>query len=486
MKQQSAYYVTVKTIAFVVDFIVLNMLLYAVFEWKGELVPQNFKTHPKVVYLIANASMLVVQLIVPTCLVKRRATLWNVLWRNVKVILLCCVMMFLVLRYILGSGGVFEFMIYFTTHIYIFSVLVHLMELNVLRLYRIAGGNMRSVVLVGNDMANKLLYQMLVQDPGNGYKVLGYYSNMKFVRTPAELRYLGDMACCRKMMENYMASVDANNHSGKQNMAHNFVGLAEEIFVCLPTDAQKDVAALLDFCDHTGKRFYYVPHLLEGFRHNLKLEMIGGLYTFTRYDEPLNRPFSRVTKRLFDILVSGVVCTVLLPFIPIIGWIIKLQSPGPIFFAQERTGKNGRSFRCLKFRSMHVNIDADKLQATKDDPRKFAFGNFMRKTNLDEFPQFFNVLKGDMSIVGPRPHMVAHTEMYSKKIDQYMVRCFAKPGITGWAQVTGARGETKELWQMERRVRRDIWYIENWSWWLDIKIMLLTAYSIIRPGKNAY
>lgn len=141
---------------------------------------------------------------------------------------------------------------------------------------------------------------------------------------------------------------------------------------------------------------------------------------------------------------------------------------------------------CLKFRSMHVNKDSDKAQATKNDPRKFAFGNFMRKTNIDEFPQFINVLKGDMSIVGPRPHMLYHTEVYGNLIDKYMVRHFSKPGITGWAQVTGYRGETKELWQMEERIKRDIWYIENWSFWLDIRIILLTAKSIICPDKNAY
>ena len=135
---------------------------------------------------------------------------------------------------------------------------------------------------------------------------------------------------------------------------------------------------------------------------------------------------------------------------------------------------------------MRVNSVSDKLQATKDDPRKFPFGDFMRKTNIDELPQFFNVLKGDMSVVGPRPHMLMHTEIYSQLIDKYMVRHFSKPGITGWAQATGARGETKELWQMEKRVRRDIWYIENWSVWLDLKIIFLTFVSIFHPNENAY
>lgn len=179
-------------------------------------------------------------------------------------------------------------------------------------------------------------------------------------------------------------------------------------------------------------------------------------------------------------------CLLMLPFIPIIALIIKWQSPGPIFFTQDRTGLNGKTFRCYKFRSMHINNDADMQQATLDDPRKFPFGNFMRKCNIDEFPQFFNVLKGDMSIVGPRPHMLYHTEVYSELIDKYMVRHFSKPGVTGWAQVTGFRGETKELWQMEERIRRDIWYIENWSFWLDLRIIGLTFVSLFKPDKKAY
>ena len=135
---------------------------------------------------------------------------------------------------------------------------------------------------------------------------------------------------------------------------------------------------------------------------------------------------------------------------------------------------------------MKVNADADKLQATKDDPRKTKWGNIMRKTNIDELPQFINVLMGSMSVVGPRPHMVKHTEEYSALIDKYMVRHWVKPGITGWAQVQGARGETKELWQMEDRIKKDIWYIENWTMWLDFRIIYLTVRNIFLGDKQAY
>ena len=207
---------------------------------------------------------------------------------------------------------------------------------------------------------------------------------------------------------------------------------------------------------------------------------------FTNYRAPLQEASNKLIKRVFDIVVSLIALICLLPFLPIVAIIIKKQSPGSIFFKQARTGLNGKPFICYKFKSMHINADADKIQATKNDPRKFPFGNFMRKTNIDEFPQFYNVLKGDMSIVGPRPHMLLHTEKYSAIINKYMVRHVYKPGITGLAQISGFRGETEELWQMEGRVKKDIWYIEHWSIWLDIKIIFKTALTIVCPDKAAY
>jgi len=173
-------------------------------------------------------------------------------------------------------------------------------------------------------------------------------------------------------------------------------------------------------------------------------------------------------------------------FMPFIALIIKRQSPGPLFFRQLRTGLDGKPFMIYKFRSMHINKEADSRQATENDARKFPFGNFLRKTSIDELPQLWNVLKGDMSIVGPRPHMLTHTKKYSQLIDKYLVRHIVKPGMTGWSQVTGFRGETKELWQMEERVRRDIWYIEHWDIWLDLRIIRRTFLALFKHDKNAY
>ena len=197
-------------------------------------------------------------------------------------------------------------------------------------------------------------------------------------------------------------------------------------------------------------------------------------------------PIGMFYKRCFDIVFSLVACVAIALFIPIIALIIKLQSRGPIFFVQDRTGKYGRTFRCLKFRTMRTNGECNIRQCTKHDPRVFPFGRFLRRTNLDELPQFFNVLMGDMSIVGPRPHMLYHTDYYSKLIPHYMNRHFVRPGSTGWAQVTGFRGETRELWQMEGRVRCDMWYINHWSLWLDLRIMVMTVKTIFVRDEMAY
>src|SRR6202000_1217193 len=166
--------------------------------------------------------------------------------------------------------------------------------------------------------------------------------------------------------------------------------------------------------------------------------------------------------------------------------LIMIESRGPVFFAQARSGKNNRTFYCLKFRRMRVNEKADEQQASRNDSRITRIGAFLRRTSLDEFPQFINVFKGDMSIVGPRPHMLKHTSDYSQVLERFMVRQFVKPGITGWAQVNGHRGETRNLGQMEKRIEHDIWYLENWSLWLDVRIIFLTVYNIFRREENAF
>ncbi len=203
--------------------------------------------------------------------------------------------------------------------------------------------------------------------------------------------------------------------------------------------------------------------------------------------EPLQKTRNSLRKRLFDIFISTAAILFLLSWLtPILAILIKLSSKGPVFFKQQRSGKDNKPFWCYKFRSMTVNDDSNALQATRSDKRITGIGAFMRKTSIDELPQFFNVFIGNMSITGPRPHMLLHTEEYSAIISQYMVRQFLKPGITGWAQVNGYRGETSDPSLMEKRVEYDIWYMENWSLMLDIKILFMTVINIFKGEANAY
>lgn len=326
--------------------------------------------------------------------------------------------------------------------------------------------NQKSIVLIGNVPTVLQLYETLT-NPIYGYHVVGTF-------------YDGE---CNH--EDYKAL-----RIGKTSDIYGWLTAnpnVNEIYGYFPIEQQETISLISKFCDNNLIRFFYVP-ALDIFRGNMTFTFKENIPVIARRDEPLRSTKNRCVKRIFDIVFSGLVLLLVFPWIFIVvAIVIKIQSPGPIFFKQERTGLDGKIFKCIKFRSMKVSNDADTVQATKDDPRKFPFGNLMRKTNIDELPQFINVFLGDMSVVGPRPHMLKHTEEYSKLINRFMVRHLAKPGITGLAQVTGFRGETRYIDQMEGRVKKDIEYIENWTFWLDIKIIIQTVTNMLgKEEGNAY
>ena len=331
-------------------------------------------------------------------------------------------------------------------------ILLRFIEREVLKQLRRQGFNMRKVTFVGSDDELQRLHKKILSNPSYGYKL-----RSSFVSTSDFLSLLSHPEDLR---------------------------LGDELYLCAPRREHQLIEQTASLCQHRMIKFYYVATAEE--KLNLQPVQMDDLEVMGTYSSPLEDPLNRLLKRLTDILLSAIFLTPTVLLLPFIAIIIKRQSPGPVFFRQRRTGLDGREFWCWKFRSMHVNSTADSQQATKDDPRKFPFGDFMRKTNIDELPQFWNVLVGNMSIVGPRPHMLAHTEQYDKLIDKYMVRHFVKPGITGWAQVTGFRGETRELWQMEGRVERDIWYIQHWSLWLDLRIIWMTVKTVFKRDVKAY
>lgn len=244
---------------------------------------------------------------------------------------------------------------------------------------------------------------------------------------------------------------------------------------------------IVNLAEHKMIRIYMDPNFKYKYLSPYYLDIIQDVPFLKLLKEPLSSPRKQILKRVFDILFSLFVIIFILSWLlPIVAIIIKLESKGPVFFLQKRSGLNNEPFNCIKFRSMSVNEVADLQIAKKNDSRVTKFGAFMRKTSVDELPQFINVFLGDMSVVGPRPHMLSQTEQYSKITKKYMTRHVVKPGITGWAQVMGSRGEIFSDRDMEKRIEKDIWYIQHWSFFLDLKIIFLTFYNILKGDEQAY
>lgn len=355
-------------------------------------------------------------------------------------------------------------LVYYGCTIVVFSLWRVVVRLS-LKLYRRKGYNFKKVVIVGAGKNGMELYQVMKDDLSYGFNVMGFFD---------------DNESLRRVLPNYLGKTDEVEDYVERNDV-------DEIYCTLPGTNGGKIARLLNFSEKRMIRFYIVPELYHDVKKSMVMEVMESIPLLTIRREPLQSLYNRFLKRAFDIVFSlGVLLTIFPILYIVVGTLIKLSSPGPILFRQKRTGLYGRDFECYKFRTMRVNAEADMRQAVKDDPRKTRIGDFLRRTSLDEFPQFINVLLGDMSVVGPRPHMLRHTEQYSALIDKYMVRHLVKPGITGWAQVTGYRGETRTLEQMEGRVKRDVWYIENWSFFLDLKIIVVTLLNVFHGEQNAY
>lgn len=333
----------------------------------------------------------------------------------------------------------------------------------VLKYFRSKGRNFTRAVIVGTNATARRLEEEMMSDSGYGYSLLGFFDDSR----------------SEKFSGKYLGRIDELDAYVKDNDI-------DEIYYTLSGENEKALRTVTRIADNNVVQFYYVPQLSLYMNRGFELYKIGAVPILSGHRNPLKKLSNTFLKRAFDILFSSIV----LIFSPIIfipvAIAIKISSPGPVFFKQLRTGYRGRDFYCWKFRTMKVNADSDRKQAQKDDPRKTRVGNFLRKTSIDELPQFINVFLGNMSVVGPRPHMLKQTHDYTQLIDKYMVRHLIKPGITGWAQVNGYRGLTEELWQMEKRVEYDVWYIENWSFMLDLKIIVRTVLNAIHGEENAF
>ena len=470
MKRNNRTNDTIKWAIIMIDFLLVNLLILLLLkynpfmaDWVGEQI--------RIFMIMTNIGLVISEYFNPPLVHLRLVSSTDILKRIPRLGVVMAVMAYFLMKGINVKFPVGYSMAILMVLFIIVVVFARSIERIIIKSFRKIGHNIRRAVFIGADSELLNIYTQLNDDASKGYQIVGYYADTEIQNVPEKVT-LTRLGTLKEFF---------NDLSGSKVLAD-----VDELYVSISRQERELIKKISDYCDQNMVRFYYVPVSLETLGISLKREQLDDIEIFTTYDNPLQNPLNKLIKRFFDIVFSCLFLLCTLPFFPIIWIIIKTQSPGPLFFKQLRTGLDGKEFMMYKFRSMHVNKDADTLQATEDDPRKYPFGNFMRKANIDEIPQFWNVLKGDMSIVGPRPHMLAHTEMYGQLINKYMVRHFVKPGVTGWAQVTGFRGETKELWQMEGRVKRDIWYMENWSVWLDIRIIWMTTKTIFIHDKNAY
>jgi undecaprenyl-phosphate galactose phosphotransferase/putative colanic acid biosynthesis UDP-glucose lipid carrier transferase len=332
--------------------------------------------------------------------------------------------------------------------------------------YRKKGQNTNRIVLVGLNRNMSKLIDRIYVNPKYGFQIAGLFTDAN-VKKRLQQHYKGGLSDIIDFLTHHKV---------------------DEIIISLPYHQSALINDLFQFADNHMIRVRVIPEFSEYLSQKFSIDYAQSIPILKLRDEPLKSFSNRVIKRVFDVLFSLIIILLIFSWLfPIIALIIKMTSKGPVFFVQERTGQDGKAFPCLKFRSMRVNAESDKLQATKNDSRITPFGAFMRKTSIDELPQIINVLFNHMSLVGPRPHMLKHTEEYRVLVDKFMVRHFAKPGVTGWAQINGYRGETKAVKDMKNRAVADIWYIENWSFLLDVRIVIATAWGMFfKQNENAF
>ena len=341
-----------------------------------------------------------------------------------------------------------------------------ILALRLIYFFRKSGFNYKRVILIGGGNVAKQIYNYIHKKDVFGIRLLGIFSENDIIFEVKKGVKKGNFE-------------DIESFAIKNDV--------DEIYYTLPLTYTAKIKEFISFADKNMIRFKIIPDFRSFPFKRVNIDFFEDVPVITFRQEPLTDIVNQMLKRAFDIVFSFLVIILLLSWLyPLIALLIKFSSNGPVLFKQVRSGLNNEEFMCLKFRSMAQNQDADSLQVTKGDTRITKIGSFLRKSSLDEMPQFINVLIGDMSVVGPRPHMLKHTEEYSALIGKYMVRQLVKPGITGAAQVQGYRGETKELKDMEGRVRADVWYIENWSLALDINLVALTVWNVIKGDEKAY
>ncbi len=390
----------------------------------------------------------------------RKERFFNNFHRFVQVFLLFCLGYFTVMAFKSYTFNRYE-QLYILSALFCALLLYRIIFFYLRNSYRIIGGNSSLVVVIGRDNNLKRLKQIF-QQPELGYRYLGFFDN---------------------------TFTNSKNYKGKVSEAYHYIleNSVDEIYCYASQLTKLELHQIISFADKNFKKIKIIPDNKEVFTRAMDMEMFNNIPILNLRKSPLETNYALYGKRIFDLLFSSLVIVFVLSWlIPLMAILIKRESKGPVFFKQKRHGINKEIFHCLKFRSMAVNQDSDRLMASKNDMRVTRIGQFLRKTSIDELPQFLNVFMGCMSVVGPRPHMEAHTFQYESSVDKYLVRHYAKPGITGLAQVRGYRGEILEDRDIINRTRLDIFYLEKWSPLLDLKIIYNTVTNAISGEERAY
>ena len=465
MKSKGRYGQFVRWIFSIIDLLIVNLAYFGTMLWKRDSLSGDGMLFSRPAWLVLNVAMVVGIYFYSDVHERRVFYADKVVGQALKLVLTHAGIFVTLTSFLSPNDAPWQPLVIFYVIFFLALSTWWVVSRQMVKLYRNRGFNFKRVIVIGGGTVGVRLINEMLADQGYGYHIVGFFDNNPKARS-VSAAYQGTLDDVEPFVKTHQV---------------------DEMFCAVPDNEEtQNVSRMIRIADNNAVDFYYVPQFGRTVTRQFELRSVGEVPILAVHPYPLKNPINRLVKRAFDLLVSTVML-ILSPMVIIpvaIG--IKLSSPGPIFFVQKRTGYRGQAFNCYKFRTMRINAYSDTLQATKGDPRVTRFGNFLRRTSIDELPQFYNVWRGDMSIVGPRPHMVAQTEMYSALIDKYMLRHTIKPGITGWAQVRGYRGQTEELWQMEKRVEYDVWYAENWTFFLDLKIIFRTVWNALKGEDNAY
>jgi putative colanic acid biosysnthesis UDP-glucose lipid carrier transferase len=379
-------------------------------------------------------------------------------------ILSLVVLLYMFREMALSRYFVFTYAVFLATGLHFAKALIR----PILHSLRKHGRNLRHMVIVGARETGLEFNEVLKQNPYFGYNVLGFIDDEPKPKLNGQ--YLGRIQDLKMILT-------------RQRV--------DDVVVTLPANKAQEIRSVISVCDDNLTRVKILPDYFPFLTNNFSVATFGKFPVISVRDINLDIIYYRFIKRAFDMAFTSALFIFVFSWLwPIIALGVKITTPGPVFFKQERWGRDNRKITCYKFRSMRMNCSIDEngnyIRTQRNDPRITSFGRFIRKTNLDELPQFWNVLKGEMSVVGPRPHATPLNIELKNTIQHYTLRHLVKPGITGWAQVKGYRGGTRNHKEMQKRFEYDLWYVENWNYWLDIQIIFMTIWRMLRGDENAY